>query len=114
MSSLSLSQPSHPDQRRSDFDRVVIRAGEKIDGAQYRVMKAVVQIGDFGELYQSATEICGALIEDPLQHKGHHDAARGQGGRHTTSGRYRQFDQCFEAAETAALRLVEELAPQMR
>ena len=114
MAELSLTRLARPDQRRGDFDRVVVNAGKKIDGAQHRVMKAVVQIGDFGELYQPAAEICGTLIEDSLQHKSHRDAARGQRGSHAASGRYRQFDQCFEAAETAALRLVEKLTPQMR
>ena len=68
MPQLSLSRLARPDQRRGDFDRVVVGAGEKIDGAQYRVMKAVVQrryrpIADARERPLWTRMICEATFE---------------------------------------------------
>ena len=54
------------------------------------------------------------LIEHSLQNKGHCKTTRRQRGCHTPSGGNRQFMQRLQAAETAAMRLIEELPPQMR
>ena len=77
-------------------------------------MQARAQISDFREPGCTPLKIPRGLIEHPFQNKGHCDSARGHRGCHTPSGGYRQFPQCFQAAKTAALRLIEELAPQMR
>ena len=63
---LPSSRLTRPDQRRGDINRIVVSAGEIIDGPQYRIVKTVAQIGDFGELYEPTSEIRGALLEDPL------------------------------------------------
>ena len=113
-SSYLLSQRARSDQRHCDFDRIVIGTREELDCALDRVMQARAQIRDFRDPHCTPLQICRTLIEHPFQNKGHCDPARGHRGCHTPSGGYRQFPQGLQAAETAALRLIEELAPQMR
>jgi len=101
------------DQRHRDFDRIVIDTGQELDCAQDRVAQPRAQIGDFRNPHGASVEITCALIEHPFQNKGHCDPARGHRGCHAPSGGYCQFPQRLQAAEPAALRLIEELAAQM-
>ena len=111
---MALWRRPRSDQQHRDFDRIVVDTCKELDCAQHRIMQARTQIGNFRDPDGTPLKIRRALSEHPFQNKGHCDPACGHRRRHTASDGYRQFPQCVQAAETTALRLVEELAPQMR
>src|SRR5947209_3601521 len=77
-------------------------------------MEPVSQLGDFRDGHRPRLEMLGTLSEHPFENEGNGHAA----GRHrrgdAPAGGYRQLQQRIQTAEPAALRLVEELTPEMR
>jgi len=101
------------DQSCSDLYRIVVGPGQIIDCARDRLMEAIGQFRNLGDPYRASVEVFDALIEDPLEHESHCDAARRHRGSHTPSRRYRQFKQGIQTAKPAALRLIKELTLEM-
>ena len=77
-------------------------------------MEAISQFRDLGDLYWTAVEVFGALVEDAFQHESHRDAARGSRRNHAPSGGYRQLEQRVQTAKPPPLGLVHELTLEMR
>ena len=68
------------DQGGSDFDRIVLGAGEKFDSTQHRRVEAVSEIGDFRNSYRPPIEIAGAFMQNTLEDEGDSNPARRQRG----------------------------------
>jgi hypothetical protein len=77
-------------------------------------MKPFGQLRDFGDGHRPCFKVFGALAKHPFENKGNSHAAGRHRRRHTPASGYRELQQSIQTAEPAALRLVQELTPEMR
>ena len=96
-----------PDQRGGDFDRVVLGAGEEIDGAPDRRLQTVAEIGDLRNRTGRPSRSLAHLFSTRSSTKATVTRLRGPRRRDAAAGIDRQLAQRLQAAEAVALRLVE-------